>query len=207
MFCIYQESQIDPGPPAPFWVPRGGVGGEGGSRPLQELSAPRGGGTGPVPPPRPREPALQRSYCLFASPTLSAVTRGLKEGTEAAPVPAGSAGPSCPSRPPTEPGPRGSQAPTAPTRRAAAQGQGCTGSGRGAAPLPGTRGRCRPAVVAMVTAGGGVGLRKGRGVPRGAEAASAPAPAPCGSGIGESGPRGAQDGGGGGAPSSAEVGR
>lgn len=42
------------------------------------------------------------------------------------------------------------------------------------------------------------GLRKGRSVPRGAEAAFAPAPAPCGSGVSELGPWGAQDGGGGG---------
>lgn len=159
------------------------------------------------PHPAPENQPSSDPACFFASPTLSPVTRGLKEGDRGGSLPRRQRGPSCPSRPPTEPGRGGSQAPTAPTRRAA-QGEGCTGSGRGAAPLPGTRGRCRPAVVAMVTAGGGVGLRKGRGVPRGAEAASAPAPAPCGSGVSESGPRGAQDGGGGGGgPSSAEGGR
>lgn len=97
--------------------------------------------------------------CFFASPTLNPVTRDLKEVDPGVfPFPACSAaGPAPPGRL-RSPRRGRSGAPTAPTHPAPRLRKAPTRSGLGAAPLPGTRGRCRPTAVAMVTAGGGVGF-------------------------------------------------
>ncbi|KAM7226402.1 hypothetical protein CapIbe_022547 [Capra ibex] len=106
-------------------------------------------------------------------------------------------GGSCPSRPPTElqrrqkPGAHRPHAPGPSPRK--------TPLPPASAPLPslapGGAATPRPSPWSPLAAEWG--LRKGRSVPRGAEAAFAPALAPCGSGVSESGPWGAQDGGGG----------
>ncbi|CAN0332163.1 unnamed protein product [Rangifer tarandus platyrhynchus] len=106
-------------------------------------------------------------------------------------------GGSCPSRPPTEPQQR--QKPGAHRPHAPGPSRRKTPLPRASAPLPslapGGAATPRPSPWSPLAAEWG--LRKGRSVPRGAEAAFAPAPAPCGSGVSESGPWGAQDGGGG----------
>lgn len=93
-------------------------------------------------------------FCL--SPTLNPVTRGPKEGDPGGSLPRMQCGRSCPSRPPTKLQRRLESCAHRP--HAWSPAKDSAHSCLGAAPLPGTRGRCRPAVVAMVTAGGGVGF-------------------------------------------------
>ena len=131
-------------------------------RPLKDHSVtppPRGGGTHLSLSSPQMNQFSSDPTCFFASPTLNPVTRDLKEVDPGVfPFPACSAtGPAPPGRlrSPRR-GPSG--APTAPTHPAPRLRKAATRSGLGAAPLPGTRGRCRPTAVAMVTAGGGVGF-------------------------------------------------
>lgn len=58
---------------------------------------------------------------------------------------------------PPSPGGCRSQCPP-PPRAGPARAKGSACCGLGAALLPGTRGRCHPTIVAMVTAGGGEGF-------------------------------------------------
>nr|CAI9705222.1 unnamed protein product [Rangifer tarandus platyrhynchus] len=121
----------------------------------------------------------------------------LQEGDPGGSLPRMPRGGSCPSRPPTEPQQR--QKPGAHRPHAPGPSRRKTPLPRASAPLPslapGGAATPRPSPWSPLAAEWG--LRKGRSVPRGAEAAFAPAPAPCGSGVSESGPWGAQDGGGG----------
>lgn len=159
------------------------------------------------PPPKRTSSPVSFLAFFFSSPTLNPVTRGLKEGRN----PDGSLRRTQPHRPspslsPTEARQHPDPVPTAPTRGASARERR-----RSLVPslAPGGAAAPRPSPWSPLAAEWG--LRKGRSVPRGAEAAFAPAPAPCGSGVSESGPWGAQDGGGGrgggGGPSPATGGR
>lgn len=166
-------------------------------RHLKEPSVTRGGGTHLSLSNPQTNQFFSDPSSFFTSPTLSLVTRGLKEGDRGGSPPQRQRGGSCPSQPPTEPPPRpepGAHRPHTGGRRrrkaplaAASELLPSLAPGGAAAP--------RPSPWSPLAAEWG--LRKGRSVPRGAEAAFAPAPAPCGSGVSESGPRGAQDGGGG----------
>lgn len=166
-------------------------------RHLKEPSVTRGGGTHLCL----SSPQMNRFFsdpsCFFASPTLSLVTRGLKEGDRGGSLPLTQRGGSCPSRPPTEPPPRPEPGAHRPHTRGGRRRK--PPFAPASAPLPslapGGAAAPRPSPWSPLAAEWG--LRKGRSVPRGAEAAFAPAPAPCGSGVSESGPWGAQDGGGG----------
>lgn len=202
------------GLPGAGWGEVGGGGGRWGdtmtcSIPSRSSQSPREVEPVPSPHPAPTNQSSSDPTCFFASPTLSPVTRGLKEGDRGGSLPRRQRGPSCPSRPPTEPAP-GAGARRPPPPRAGRR-SGKAAPAPAAAPLPSLAqgGAAAPRSSPWSPLAAEWGLRKGRGVPRGAEAASAPAPAPCGSGVSESGPRGAQDGGGGGGsgPSSAEGGR
>lgn len=120
--------------------------------------------------------------CYFSSPTLNPVTRDLKEGNPSsfrAPVQSLWSNPSrLPTEPPWRPQPR--------AHRPHARGFGAPPP-RACAPLPSLAlgGATAPRPSPWSPLAAEWGLRKGRSVPRGAEAAFAPAPAPCGSNVSE----------------------
>lgn len=125
------------------------------SDPSRRAGSPRGGTTCPSLSSPQMNQFSSDPPCFFASPTLNPVTRGLKEGDPGAPFPARSAAGPAPL--PAAPGaPAAAVARRPPPPRGARALGRLRSSGLGAAPLPGTRGRCRPTAVAMVTAGGGV---------------------------------------------------
>lgn len=124
--------------------------------------------------------------CYFSSPTLNPVTRGLKEGEPKQP-PCPCAVPAVQPLSSAHGAPVEASAPRPPPPRAGSRAPAKAPPAPACGPLPslalGGAATPRPSPWSPLAAEWG--LRKGRSVPRGAEAAFAPAPAPCGSSVSE----------------------